>query len=132
MTSIARSTNVVTNGFVGRPLWSTVTPGHTACSSTLTAPSSRPESGGVTVWSNAVHTASQAGGVTTGVVSPLRNRLPGANCWHATGQAPGTATVPTPAIAAPWWGDPSVMIRRALCAPSCCWAHSRTTTPPAE
>ena len=49
----------------GRPAAS----GQTDCTATLTAPSSRADSGGVTVSSCAVHTDSHAGGVGTGLAS---------------------------------------------------------------
>src|SRR5438552_1064967 len=115
---MARSTRAVTTGLVGSPLWSTVVCGQIDCSGTLVAPSSRAESGGVTVWSCTVHSDHHTGGVGTGVSNSDRRRLPGASCSHANGQAPGTATAPTPAIDAPWWGDPSVTTRRALVVPS--------------
>jgi hypothetical protein len=48
-----------------------------------------------------VHTDSHAGAVATGDGRPASRLLPGASCWHAVGQAPGTAVAPIAAIRAP-------------------------------
>ena len=74
----------------GQPAVTHLRAGQTDWTATLTAPSSRAESGGLTVWSLSVHTDSQAGGVGTGVASPASRSLPGASCRQAAGQAPGT------------------------------------------
>jgi len=69
-------------------------------SATLTAPGSRADSGGVTVWSWTVHSDNQTGGVGTGSGKPARNALPGASCWHAVGHAPDNAPPAAAASAA--------------------------------
>src|SRR4051794_2094983 len=57
----ARTTIPATSGSSGSPPWFTRSLGQTACSSTSTAPSSRPELGGVTTSSCLVHTLTQRG-----------------------------------------------------------------------
>ena len=49
----------------------------------------------------------------------------------ACGQAPGSSEPATAAIEAPWFGEPSVTMRRATSVPPDA-AQIRATTPPAE
>ncbi len=123
----------MTAGLTGSCEWVICWAGHTAWTGTLSAPASRAESGGVTVWSSVLHSDSQRGRAGTAVaVRPASRLLPGTSCWQAVGQAPGTKPSAAAAIWAPWNGEPSVTIRRALRAPPSSRAQISVVTPPAE
>ena len=123
----------MTTRLVGSWEWLICCAGQTDWIGTFSAPLSRAESGGVTVWSSVVHSDSQRGRPGTPPASIWLSRLlPGTSCWQAAGQAPGTNASPAAAICAPWNGEPSVITRRALCVPPSARAHSKVVTPPAE
>ena len=130
---IACSTISVTTGLVGSWPWLIRSSGQTDWIGTSIAPASRADSGGVTTLSSVVHSDIQRGREGAGAASSWASRLlPGTSCWHAAGHAPGTNPSAPAAIFAPWYGEPSVITRRALAAPSSWRAHSSATTPPAE
>lgn len=129
----AASTIPSTSGAPGNCECDTRTEGQTSCNGTFTAPASRAESGGTTVWSSAVHSDSQGRPAGSGWASTRRsNGLSGTNCWHASGHAPGSSAVPAAAMPVPCNGEPSVTTLRARCWPPSRATHRRVTTPPAE
>jgi hypothetical protein len=108
-----------TSGSSGSWLWLTIRPGQMDCSGTLTAPASRADVGGCTVWSSVVHSDSHGGRSLAGESpSEESSELPGTSCSHATGHSPGTNVSPSAARFVPCSGDPSVMIRAARAPPS--------------
>ncbi len=78
-------------GCGARPRGRPATPGQTVCSEMSSAPSREPESGGTTVLSSSVHSATHAGpgGVSSPALSRRSRSESGSSCWQAVGAGGG-------------------------------------------